>query len=212
MTVTSWRLLMSSRARFHPTLPAPTITTYMDLPGHSLEADLAAHRGLEQLDRGLRRAYRLQTLLGVPARPRGVEHAYHHALDLEAALRDLRDDKIRVVPVGGRDEGIRLLDTRRQQGVHLERGSLREAATALLPRRIGVAVEQRYCLGVLVEHGHLVPLQEHRVRNRRPHPATSDDQHKHAVLTLYGRTPSRVPSSPAGGAVRITLQGAFSIT
>jgi len=28
----------------------------------------------------------------------------------------------------------------------------------------------------------------------------------------YGRTPSRVPSSPAGGAVRITLEGAFSIT
>ena len=35
---------------------------------------------------------------------------------------------------------------------------------------------------------------------------------REAAKTGYGRTPSRVPSSPAGGAVRITLQGAFSTT
>jgi hypothetical protein len=29
MTVTSLRLLISSRARFHPTFPAPTIRTYI---------------------------------------------------------------------------------------------------------------------------------------------------------------------------------------
>src|SRR5918999_4803313 len=101
MTVTSWLLLISSRARFQPTLPAPTISTYMALPRHPFEANLASHGRLEQLDRRLRRADRLQALLGIPARPGGVEHPHHDTLDVEAALRDLGDHQVGVVAVRG---------------------------------------------------------------------------------------------------------------
>src|SRR5689334_14860662 len=74
MTVTSWRLLMSSRARFHPTLPAPAMTTYMG-------SDLL-ERALEHLDRVARRADGVQALLGVPLGPRRVHHAADHARHL----------------------------------------------------------------------------------------------------------------------------------
>src|SRR5918996_3787113 len=106
---------MSSRARFQPTLPAPTIRTYMALSGNPFEADLAPHRRLEQLDRGLRRADRLKPLLGVPARPRRIEHAHHDPLHVEAAPGDLRDDQVGVVSIRGGDESVRLLDPGREQ-------------------------------------------------------------------------------------------------
>src|SRR4051794_7811739 len=101
MTVTSWFLLRSSRARFHPTFPAPQTMTYMLGP-----SALRQGRPPQQLDRGLRRADGLQALLGVPGRPARVEHAGHDLRDVEALLRDLRDHQVRVVPVGGGDEHV----------------------------------------------------------------------------------------------------------
>src|SRR4051794_34549923 len=106
MTVTSLPFWISSRARFQPTLPAPTIRTYTALPRHAFEANLPPDRGLEQLDGGLGGADGLEPLLGVPLRPRGIEYAHHHALHVEAAAGDLGDHEIGVVAVGGGHEGV----------------------------------------------------------------------------------------------------------
>ena len=76
------------------------------------EADLAAHRGLEQLDRDLGGTDRLQALLRVPLGARRVEHAHDDLLDVEAALGDLGDHEVGVVAVGGGDEGVGALDPR----------------------------------------------------------------------------------------------------
>src|ERR671914_759856 len=196
MTVTSWLLLISSRARFQPTLPAPTISTYMALSRHPFEADLASYGRLEQLDRRLGGTHRLEALLGVPARPGGVEHPHHDPVDLEAPPRDLRDHKVGVVAVRRGDEGVRLLDPGRQQCVDLERRALSEASAALLPAGRMAALEQGDGLGVLVEDGDLVPLREHGVGDRAAHAPATDDQNEHPACTLSGRVrASRPPAS-----------------
>src|SRR5918999_100103 len=213
MTVTSWLLLISSRARFQPTLPAPTIRTYMALSGHPFEADLASHGRLEQLDRRLGGAHRLEALLGVPARPGGVEHPHHDPLDLEAAPRDLRDHQVGFVPARGGDEGARLLDAGRQQRVDLERRALREAPAALLPAGRVTALEQGDGLRVLVEDGDFVPFREHGVGDRAPHAPATDDQNEHPACTLPRRVrASRPPASlprPQAGRGKTPFKGAF---
>src|SRR3954466_3273914 len=154
------------------------------LTGHSLEADLAAYGGLQQLDRGLGRTDGLQALLRVPAGPGRVEHPDDHALDIEAALGDLGDDEVGVVAVGRRYERVRLLDTGGEQRLDLQGGALGEAPAALLPALVLAALEQRDRLRVLVEDRDLVPLLEHRVRDRRPHATASNNQYKHSRSTL----------------------------
>src|SRR4051794_35670371 len=128
ITVTSWRLLMSSRARFQPTLPAPAITTYTAL--HLLE------RALEHLDRVARRADRVQALLGVPLRARGVHHAHDDPRDLVVLGGDLGDRQVRVVPVRGGDEHIGLLDPGLAQRVDLQAVAEGELPAGVLPRRV----------------------------------------------------------------------------
>src|SRR3954470_15048816 len=98
MTVTSWRLLISSRARFPPTLPAPAMTTYMPL--HLLE------RALEHLDRVARRADRVQALLGVPLGAGGIHHTHDDSRDLVVLGGDLGYRQVRVVAVGRGDEHV----------------------------------------------------------------------------------------------------------
>src|SRR4051812_6528883 len=115
MTVSSLPLSISSRARFQPTFPAPTTTTYMEL--RRLQ-----HGVLELRDRDLGRTHGLQPLLLVPRRTRGVEHAHHDVVDPEALLRDLRDDEVGVVAVGGGDERVGAVDAGLDQRVDLERG------------------------------------------------------------------------------------------
>src|SRR3954465_8597275 len=113
MTVTSWRLLISSRARVPPTLPAPAMTTYMRC--------LHLFQGaLEHLDRVARRADRVQALLRVPLRPRRVHHTADHARHLVVLARDLRDRQVRVVAVRRCDEDVGLLDARFAERVDLE--------------------------------------------------------------------------------------------
>src|SRR4051812_23085826 len=126
ITVSSLPLSISSRARFQPTFPAPTTTTYMGL--HGLQ-----HGLLELGYRDLRRADRAEPLLLVPRGARRVEHPHHHVLDAEALLRDLRDHEVRVVAVGGRDEGVGAVDAGLDQRVDLERGADGERAPLLLP-------------------------------------------------------------------------------
>src|SRR5690606_21551502 len=99
ISVTSWPLPSSSRARFQPTLPAPQTITYTAASSGSYGIP---QRGLlDEVDRVLRRADRVQALLGVPVGARRVEHAHDDARHLEAALGDLRDHEVRVVAVGG---------------------------------------------------------------------------------------------------------------
>src|SRR4051794_37882932 len=133
MTVTSLPFWISSRARFQPTLPAPTIRTYMALSRDPFEADLPPHRRLEQLDGGLGGADGLEALLGVPLGARGVEHPHHHALHVEAAPGDLGDHQVGVVAVGGGHERVCLLDAGLAQGIDLEGGTDREAPAQVLP-------------------------------------------------------------------------------
>src|SRR3954465_10196587 len=112
MTVTSWRLLISSRARVPPTLPAPAMTTYMRC--------LHLFQGaLEHLDRVARRADRVEALLRVPLRPRRIHHATDHAGHLVVPAGDLGDRQVGVVAVGRGDEDVGLLDARFAQGVDL---------------------------------------------------------------------------------------------
>src|SRR3954452_12021967 len=124
MTVTSFSFSISSRARFHPTLPAPATITYTSGPRRGGVAECGL---LELLDRDRGRADRVQPLLLVPARAARVEHAHDHLLDTEAAPGDLRDDEVRVVAVGGGDEDVGVLDAGLDERVHLERGADREA-------------------------------------------------------------------------------------
>src|SRR4051794_28253500 len=162
MTVTSSPRSISSRARFHPTLPAPAMITYKPATSSFLGRHLAGplplgqtleRRALELLDRDLRRADGLHALLAVPRRAARVEHARDHARDVEAPLRDLGDDEVRVVAVRGGDEDVGVLDAGLQQGVDLERGADREAPAGLLPGAAELDVEAFVRERILVEHG-----------------------------------------------------------
>src|SRR3954462_15477366 len=106
MSVTSSPLSMSSRARFQPTLPPPTMRTYI-----SRSPDLGQVEGdAEHVDRVLGRRDRLEALLGVPHGPGRVHNARQYAIDLEAPLGDLGDDDVGVVAVRGGDECVGALD------------------------------------------------------------------------------------------------------
>ena len=115
---------------------------------------LAQRRLLQLLDRDLRRADRLQALLGVPGRAARIEHAGDHAVDVEPPLRDLRDDQVRVVAVGGGDEDVGLLDAGLDQRVDLQRRPDREAAARLLPGAPELDVQPLVRERVLVEDRH----------------------------------------------------------
>ena len=88
---------------------------------------------MQLLDGDLRRADRLQALLGVPGRAARIEHTGDHPLDVEPSLGDLRHDEVRVVAVGGGDEHVRLLDAGLDQRVDLQGRPDREAASRFLP-------------------------------------------------------------------------------
>src|SRR5947209_12544469 len=96
MSVTSRSLAINSRARFHPTLPAPAMITYIPrlLSGRQGHA-----RGL--VDGDLGRAGREQPLLCVPGGAGRVGHAHHDARDVETTLSNLGDDQVGVVTAGG---------------------------------------------------------------------------------------------------------------
>ena len=85
--------------RFRPTLPAPTMITYIrqtsvDATGPTAASSISIAFCVGQTVE--------QALLLVPLRAHRVEHAHDHLVDLEAALGDLRDHEVGVVPVGGR--------------------------------------------------------------------------------------------------------------
>src|SRR3954469_19762305 len=153
MRVISSPLSMSSRARFQPTLPPPTMRTYI---AAAALAGLQVERLAEHVDRVLRGRDRLEPLLAVPGRARGVHDAAQHAADVEPALGDLADDDVRVVPVGRGDEAVGAVDAGLEQRVDLQRGPHGEQPAAVLPRAIGADVEALVGERVLVEDGYLV--------------------------------------------------------
>ena len=69
-----------------------------------------AHRLDQRVDRRLRRADGAEPPRRVEVRARGIEDADDDAVDAEALLGDLADDDVRVVAVGGDDDGVGLLD------------------------------------------------------------------------------------------------------
>src|SRR5262245_44983923 len=132
--VTSCPLSSSSRARFQPTFPAPTMITYIrsliasgasfalswkESPLGSAGRRLGSARllrggrpdlPLEHVDRDLRRANGVDALALVPVGSQRVEDPGDDLWDVVAALRDLRDHDVRVVAVGGVDERVRAFD------------------------------------------------------------------------------------------------------
>src|SRR3954447_11512341 len=176
MSVISSPLSMSSRARFHPTLPPPTIRTYISGPSRESVPVWSIQRGAglpdgasarleveglaEHVDRVLRGRDGLHALLGVPRGAGGVHDAAQDAGDIKASLGDLTDDDVGVVPVGGGDEAVGAVDAGLEQRVDLQGGPDREQAAAVLPRAVGPDVEALVGQRVLVEDGDLVTRRE----------------------------------------------------
>src|SRR5438270_743528 len=159
ISVTSWSLEISSRARLRPTFPPPTMITYMR------SRKLGFERALEHLNRVLCGRNRVQTLFAVPAGTCGIHHAHDHPFDTEPLLRYLRDDQVRVVAVGRGDEHVRALDPRRDQRVQLESRADGELAPRVLPALRLSGVEALVRERVLVEDGHFVTGCERQLRH-----------------------------------------------
>src|SRR4051794_15893231 len=151
ITVTSWPFSISSRARFHPTLPAPAMITYSPA---TVPLGLRQRGGGELLDGDLRGADRLHALFGVPGGAPWIEDARDHLRHPEAQLGDLRDDEVGVVAVGRGDEDVGLVHPGLGQRVHLQRRADREAAAGLLPALAELYVEALVGERILVEDGH----------------------------------------------------------
>src|SRR5262249_5688836 len=98
---------MRVRARLEPTLPPPAIRTYMRLAERALVR--ADGRG-DGLDRARGRAHDVEPARGVEVGARRVEHADDDRRHVEELLCDLSDHDVRVVAVGGDDDGVGVLD------------------------------------------------------------------------------------------------------
>src|SRR5947199_3280086 len=149
ISVTSWSRPISSRARFHPTFPAPAMITYMRFAPSS---SAAQHDLGRLIDRDLRGRHGVQPLLAIPGGAGRIGDAHHHPPDLEASLGNLGDDQVRVVPAGGGDKNVGVLDPGLQQRVDLERRPDGETPARVLPGGRLVLVEPLVRAGVGVAH------------------------------------------------------------
>src|SRR5436190_4866077 len=175
ISVTSRSLAISSRARFHPTFPAPAMITYIcRLLRSGCEDDLSGF-----VDGVLGGTDRQQALPGVPGGARGVGDADNHLGYVESALGDLRDHQVGVVSAGGGHEHVGVLDPRRDQPVEFERGADREAAAGVLPARRLILVEALVRQRIAVEHRDLVPFLKRSLGDGRSHPSCADDEDEH---------------------------------
>ena len=112
---------------------------------------------------------RVEAALLVELRAGGIEHAHDHAADVEALLRDLADDDVRVVAVGCDHDGVGILDA----------GLAQELGVHAVPddERAGpILAEPRERVLVLVDDGHVPALLVQLERDRRADPAAADDQ------------------------------------
>src|SRR5206468_339697 len=109
-----------------------------------------------------------------------IEQAHDHALVRKALLSHLADDDVRVVPVGGDDDGVRVLDTRRTEDVDVHAVPEDEAAAPVL-------AESRERVLLLVHRRHVPPLAEQLPRDRGADAPAADDYRLHAVRLAIGR-------------------------
>src|SRR4051794_35062109 len=154
----------------------------------------------QHLDRDPRRADRAHPLLLVPLRAQRIQDPRDHGGYVEPSLRDLGDDDVRVVAVGGGDEGVRPLDPRGGESFLLQRGPHRELTALVLPGLLEVDLQTSVRLRVLVETGDLVTLPQHGAGHRRPNPPTTDDQNEHGSdlrETPHPTCSSKIASSGA---------------
>ncbi len=126
----------------------------------------------------------MESLLGVPRGAGRVGDANDHAPDVEPPPSDLRDDQVRVVAAGGGQEHFGALDTRRNQGIHLERRTNREPSPCVFPGSRLVLVEAHVRERIGVEHGDLVAGGERLLGYPRPYAPGSHDQDEHSGRTL----------------------------
>ena len=173
------------------------------------------------VDRGLRRADRVQALLARTRRraPGPCTRTITRG-DVEAALGDLGDDEVRVVAVGGGDEDVGSLDAGLEQRVDLERGADGERPPASSQERRLARVE------ALVRRAG--PRRGRRPRGRRPAPPwrrrSRRGPRRRSGRTCGGTALATGPAvrrscsaglaavSRPGGAVRITRHGALLTT
>ena len=96
----------------------------------------------------------------IELRTRRIEDAYDDAADIETLLRDLPDDDVRVVPVGGDDDRVGILDARFAEEVGIHAVPDDERAGPALP-------ESRERILVLVDDGDVPALLMELERDRR---------------------------------------------
>src|SRR5436190_11917732 len=180
MSVTSWSRRSSVRARFAPTFPPPAMTLYIR-PSGSLGGDAlarrdaaGAHRLGQNRDRRRGRAYGPQPAGRVELRTRRVEDPDHHAVDVEALLRDLPDDEVRVVAVRRDDGRIRLVDAGFAKNGEIHAVPDDEASGPVL-------AEARERLLVLVDDGNVPAAPLELARHARPDSTTSDNHCLHEL-------------------------------
>src|SRR3954468_12824093 len=191
-------------ARFAPTLPPPQTRMYtlrLHLRG------FAGADGFDQcVDRRRGRADRVQAALLVERGARGIEHAHDDAWVREALLRDLADHEVRVVAVGGHDDGLGVIDAGRAQDVDVHAVPEHEPAGPAL-------AEPRERFLLLVDGGDVPTLVEELPRDVRAHPAAADDYCLHAFSVApgarAGSSASSSSSAPCGNATTSTSHGAF---
>ena len=139
MSVTSWPLAMSSRARLRPTLPPPAMRTYIRRPPSS---DACSNISIADF---------VGQIVCSPCSAYQSERARDRCTrtmtcgDVEAPLRDLGDHEVRVVAVGGGDEDVGLADAGLLERLDLERRADGEAAAARPPRRCPWPASSRSC-------------------------------------------------------------------
>src|SRR5581483_1130770 len=188
--VTSWSLAISSRVRFQPTLPAPTMITY------TVPCPLSGERRTRRLlDRFLRRTDRMQSLLRVPSSSAGVRHSDDHAGNVETLLGDLRDHQVGVIPARGGKKDIRPLDPGRQEGIDLQCSPDREPAAGVFPGGELILVETLVRERIRVDHGNLMASRKGAACDGGSHAPGTDDEDEHGCSTLAFRPAERCKQS-----------------
>ena len=152
---------------------APTFAAADDDDVHQAGASSYVEHGLDQRADGPRgRTDRAQAERVVERRAAGVEHAHDDVRDAEALLGDLRDDEVRVVAVGGDDDGVGVLDPGLAQHVGVHAVPDDEAARPVL-------AEPLERLLLLVDGADVPALGLQRLRARRADATAADDDGLH---------------------------------
>ena len=182
-------------------MPPPQIRTYISRPprccGTSQARTASSSTSIAVSVGQTMRSPRCAVELGA----RRVEQAHDDALVVEALLRHLADDDVRVVAVGGDDDGVRVLDARGAEHVDVHAVPEDEAAAPVL-------AEPRERVLLLVDRRDVPTLAEQLPRDRRADTAAADHYRFHGfrvfrTSSYRGHPPARrAPSSLEPAALR----------